>query len=214
MKNKNKIYILSLIIIAFIIPIALYSKLPDLMPIHWGISGEVDNYAPKAFAAFLPPFIMVSMWILMEFLPKIDPKKANYSKFMGSYRIMINFLITFFFILHIAVIISSLGYAIPINKVVPGLVGILFIIIGNYLPKSKSNFFYGIKTPWTLTSEESWRRTHRLGGKLFVLAGIVTLIGSIFFSGQVQFIILIISISIAGIAPIIASYFYAKNSSN
>lgn len=212
MKHKNKIYLLSLIIISFIIPVALYSKLPDLMPIHWGISGEVDNYAPKAFAAFLPPVIMIGMWLLMEFSPKIDPKKANYSKFMGSYRIMMNILITFFFLLHIAVIASSLGYDIPIDIVVPGLVGILFIVIGNYLPKSRSNFFYGIKTPWTLTSEESWRKTHRLGGKLFVLAGIVTIIGSLLFSGTVQFTLLMLSVAIVVIIPIIASYFYAKNS--
>ncbi|MBN1065062.1 MULTISPECIES: SdpI family protein [Clostridium] len=212
MKNKTSIYNIILITIAFLVSIVLYNKLPNEMPIHWNTAGEIDNYGPKLFAAFLPPLIMLFIWGGMLFTPKIDPKRKNYSKFNTSYTIITNVMVTFFFILHIVVIISSLGYNVPINKVIPFMVGLLFIVIGNYLPKSKSNFFFGIKTPWTLTNEDTWKKTHRLGGKLFVLSGLAIMISSLFFEGNIQFIILMISIFVAGIIPIIASYFYSKNS--
>ncbi|SFC51052.1 SdpI family protein [Clostridium uliginosum] len=211
MKKKSNIYNLTLIIIAFLISISLYNKLPDLMPMHWNISGEVNRYGSKLFAAFLPPVFMIVIWLGMLYSPKIDPKKANYSKFNESYTIISNALVTFFFVIHIVIIATSLSYNIPINKVIPFMVGILFIIIGNYLPKSKSNFFYGIKTPWTLTSEEVWKKTHRLGGKLFVFSGLIISVSSLLFKGNIQFIILLISVFIVGIIPIIASYFYSKN---
>lgn len=210
MKNKTKFYNLTLIITAFLISCLFYGKLPNEMPIHWNIGGEIDNYAPKIFAAFFPPIIMLFIWGGMLFTPKIDPKKDNYLQFNKTYTITTNVIVTFFFVLHIVTILASIGYNIPINKVIPFMVGVLFLIIGNYLPKSKSNFFFGIKTPWTLTNEDTWTKTHRLGGKLFVLSGLITIIGSLFFTGNIQFIILIFSIFIAGIVPIIASYIYSK----
>ncbi|AOR23788.1 SdpI family protein [Clostridium taeniosporum] len=212
MKNRTKIYNITLIITAFLISILLYSKLPNEMPMHWNAYGEIDNYGPKIFAAFLPPIIMIFIWGGMLFIPKIDPKKENYNKFNTSYTIITNIIVTFFFILHIVVIITSLGYDIPIYKIIPFIIGIIFILIGNYLPKSKSNFFFGIRTPWTLTNEDIWKKTHRLGGKLFVLSGLFITVSSLFFTGNIQFIILVTAILIASIIPIIASYFYySKN---
>lgn len=211
LKKKSDIYNVVLIVIAFLINIAVYSKLPDQIPTHWNVAGEIDGYSSKAFGAFMAPVIMLVVWLGMKFLPNIDPKKKNYEKFDSSYSIIICLLTSFFFVLHLLTITVSLGYDISINKVIPLIIGILFIILGNYMPKSKSNFFYGIKTPWTLTSDISWRKTHRLGGKLFVLAGIIVVISSIFLTGTVQVIIFVISTSIAALIPIVASYFYAKN---
>lgn len=211
LKKKSDIYNVVLIVIAFLINIAVYSKLPDQIPTHWNVAGEIDGYSSKAFGAFMAPVIMLVVWLGMKFLPNIDPKKKNYEKFDSSYSIIICLLTSFFFVLHLLTITVSLGYDISINKVIPLIIGILFIILGNYMPKSKSNFFYGIKTPWTLTSDISWRKTHRLGGKLFVIAGIIVVISSIFLTGTVQVIIFVISTSIAALIPIVASYFYAKN---
>lgn len=212
MKKKNNIYNITLIIVAFLVNIVLYNKLPDLMPMHWNIAGEINSYGPKILVAFLSPILMLVIWVAMLYSPKIDPKKDNYTKFDGSYTIITNALITFFFVIHIVIISISLGYNIAIDKVIPFMVGVLFVVMGNYLPKSKSNFFYGIKTPWTLTSEEVWKKTHRLGGKLFVISGLIIIVSSLLFKGNIQFIILLILIVIAGIIPTIASYFYAKNS--
>lgn len=211
LKKKSDIYNVVLIVIAFLINIVVYSKLPDQIPTHWNVAGEIDGYSSKAFGAFMAPVIMLVVWLGMKFLPNIDPKKKNYEKFDSSYSIIICLLTSFFFVLNLLTITVSLGYDISINKVIPLIIGILFVILGNYMPKSKSNFFYGIKTPWTLTSDVSWRKTHRLGGKLFVLAGIIVVISSIFLTGTVQVIIFVISTSIAALVPIVASYFYAKN---
>lgn len=211
LKKKSDIYNVVLIVIAFLINIVVYSKLPDQIPTHWNVAGEIDGYSSKAFGAFMAPVIMLVVWLGMKFLPNIDPKKKNYEKFDSSYSIIICLLTSFFFVLHLLTITVSLGYDISINKVMPLIIGILFIILGNYMPKSKRNFFYGIKTPWTLTSDVSWRKTHRLGGKLFVLAGIIVVISSIFLTGTVQVIIFVTSTSIATLVPIVASYFYAKN---
>lgn len=209
-KKKGDLYNLTLIIITVLITIFVYNKLPEQVPIHWSASGVADNYAPKIIGAFLPPVFMVATWLGMKYLPKIDPKKDNYEKFMDSYSMVTNMIVTFMFILQIVVIVASLGQDISINKVIPVAVGFLLIILGNYLPKSKSNFFYGIKTPWTLTSEVSWRKTHRLGGKLFVLAGVVSIISALLLPENIQNYMVLTVVLIAAFVPIIASYFYAK----
>ena len=211
MKKKSDIYNLTIITIGFLVSIILYNKLPDLIPMHWNIDGEINSYGPKILMAFLSPILMLLMWSSMLYFPKIDPKKDNYAKFEGSYTVITNVLVTFFFVIHIVTLSISLGYNIAMDKVIPFMLGILFVIIGKYLPKSKSNFFYGIKTPWTLTSDEVWEKTHRLGGKLFIIAGLIILVSSLLFKGNIEFIILLISILIASIIPVIASYFYAKN---
>lgn len=212
MKKKSNIYNTTLIIVSFLVSIVFYNKLPDLMPMHWNVAGEIDKYGPKILGAFLSPILMLVIWGAMLYFPKIDPKKDNYTKFDRSYTSIINAIVTFFFVIHIAILSISLGYNIPINKVIPFMVGVLFVIIGKDLPKSKSNFFYGIKTPWTLTSEEVWEKTHRLGGKLFVISGLIIMGSSLLLKGNIQFVILLILIFIVAIIPIIASYFYFKNS--
>lgn len=210
-KNKSDIYNVMVIGCTLLLTIILYNKLPSSVPTHWNIAGEIDGYSPKIFGAFMSPVIMIFTWCGMKFLPKIDPKKKNYEKFEKSYSLIVNTLITFFLVIHIITLLSALGYNVPVEKIIPSIVGVLFIVIGNYLPKLKSNFFYGIKTPWTLSSEVSWRKTHRLGGKLFVLAGIIMILSSLFLKDNIKLIIFLLAIFIASIVPIISSYFYAKN---
>ena len=210
-KKKSDIYNVIIIACSILLTIIVYNKLPDLVPIHWNTMGEIDKYSPKAFGAFMAPVIMILTWSGMKFLPKIDPRKKNYEKFDKSYSVIVSILLTFFLVIHAVTLLAALGYGISIEKIIPLIVGVLFIVIGNYLPKSKSNFFYGIKTPWTLSSEVSWRKTHRLGGKLFVVAGIVCILSSFLLNGNIKAVVFFIAIMIAAIVPIVASYFYAKN---
>lgn len=211
LKNKSNIYNLSLILISIIASIIVYKNLPDLMPMHWNIKGQVDSYGPKELMAFLSPIMMLGVWLGMLFLPRIDPRKDNYIKFEKSYTVIISTLITFFFVIHIVTLLISSGYNVPMHVVVPFMIGLLFMIIGYYLPKSKSNFFYGIKTPWTLSSDKVWDKTHKLGGKIFFVSGFLIAINSLLLKGSIQFINFIILIVIPTIIPIIASYFYSKN---
>ncbi|WP_027635252.1 SdpI family protein [Clostridium butyricum] len=210
-KKKSDIYNVIIIVCSILLTIIVYNKLPDLVPTHWNTMGEIDKYSPKAFGAFMAPVIMIFTWSGMKFLPKIDPRKKNYEKFDKSYSVIVSILLTFFLVIHAVTLLAALGYGISIEKIIPLIVGVLFIVIGNYLPKSKSNFFYGIKTLWTLSSEVSWRKTHRLGGKLFVVAGIVCILSSFLLNGNIKAVVFFIAIMIAAIVPIVASYFYAKN---
>lgn len=211
LNKKSDIYNLVLIVCAFLLTIVFYNKLPDSIPIHWNVSGEIDGYGSKIFGVFMAPVIMIFTWIVMKYFPKIDPKKNNYKKFEKSYSIIVNLLITFFLILHVVILLAAMGYEVSIDKIVPLIVGILFIVIGNYLPKSKRNYFYGIKTPWTLSSDVSWRKTHRLGGKLFIISGGTVILSSFFLEGKVKIVIVIAAIFVTVIVLLIGSYFYAKN---
>ena len=210
-KNKSNIYNLLIIIATFLLGILMYNKLPESIPIHWNFAGEVDGYGNKFIGTFMVPLIMIALWLAMIYLPKIDPKKENYNKFDKSYKLFQSILLTFFFIIQIIVVLSAMGYNISINRVMPIVLGVLMILIGNYIPKAKSNFFYGIKTPWTLSSEVSWKKTHRLGGKLFVLSGLISIVSQFIFNVNIAGVIFFVSTFIAAIVPTVASYFYAKN---
>lgn len=211
--KKNKWYVIILILLAFLLPIVVFSELPAQMPMHWGVNGKVDSYGSKGFAAFFPPVLMVVLWLMMTYLPKIDPKKANYIKFEKAYVIVVDAIITFLFVLHISVILISLGYNISVEKIVTFCISLLFIIVGNYLPKAKPNFFFGIRTPWTLSSESCWVKTHRLGGRVFVICGFVSLLTTLFLSNEVHFVVFFIILLIMVIAPMVMSYVYYKKSS-
>lgn len=210
-KNKSSVYNFLIIIAAFLVGILAYDKLPESIPMHWNFAGEIDGYGSKFIGVFMSPVIMLALWLGMMYLPKIDPKKENYKKFDKSYRVIQSILLIFFFIIQIMVIFSAMGYEVTVNKVMPIVMGILMVLIGNYLPKAKSNFFYGIKTPWTLSSEVSWKKTHRLGGKLFVLSGLISIVSQFIFNVNIAGVIFFVSTFIAAIVPTVASYFYAKN---
>ncbi|MFY9213796.1 MAG: SdpI family protein [Tissierellaceae bacterium] len=209
-KKKINIYSLILIVLVLTMTIIFYDKLPEEIPIHWNLKGEVDNYVSKPFGAFLSPLLMVAIWLGMKFLPNIDPRRHNYKKFESSYEIAIGVLVTFAFVLQMAIILSSLGYDISMDRIIMVMAGVMFVVIGNYLPKAKSNFFYGIKTPWTLSSEISWKKTHRLGGRLFVVSGLAIILSSLLFNETVRVVVMILTLLAVAIVPIWASYFYAK----
>lgn len=209
-KKKINIYSLILIVLVLTMTIIFYDKLPEEIPIHWNLKGEVDNYVSKPFGAFLSPLLMVAIWLGMKFLPNIDPRRHNYKKFESSYEIAIGVLVTFAFVLQMAIILSSLGYDISMDRIIMVMAGVMFVVIGNYLPKAKSNFFYGIKTPWTLSCEISWKKTHRLGGRLFVVSGLAIILSSLLFNETVRVVVMILTLLAVAIVPIWASYFYAK----
>lgn len=208
MKRKD-IYCILLIILSFIMAILTFNKIPEMIPIHWGINGEADNFVSKYFT-FLLPIIILILYLLFKFIPKIDPRKNNYEKYKKSYENIICAFISFLFALYICTLLIYLGYNIPITKITLIAVGVLFMIIGNYLPKSKSNFYFGIKTPWTLSNDTVWKKTHRLGGKLFTIGGLAIILTSIFLKNGLLFFSFIVITLIISIIPTIMSYVYFK----
>jgi uncharacterized membrane protein len=170
---KTEFIPLSLIIISTIASFYFYFNFPDQVAIHWNMSGQPDNWSSKGFAAFFFPFFILGLYLMLLFLPKVDPKKEKYKQFGKVYNIFKNIFILFMMSIYFLTSFNSLGYNVPIEIYMPVLSGILFIIIGNYMGKIKINWFLGIRTPWTLSSETVWNQTHRVGGKIFMLVGFI-----------------------------------------
>ena len=183
--------------------LAVCGKLPDEMPIHWNAAGEVDGYASKAVAVFGMPSFLALVNIICHFVTLADPKHNNTE---GKVRTLVFWLIPVIsIVMNTVCLLVGLGEEISVERIAPLLVGIIFLIIGNYMPKVKQNYTIGIKVPWALNSEENWRRTHRLGGWMFMLYGIAMMLSAVitaeFFFGMMLGIILV-----ATIVPMIYSY--------
>ena len=166
---------LNLVLMAamFIASAAVWSSAPDSIPVHWDITGQADRYGGKAEGLLMLPAVTVGLYLLLLFLPRLDPKRANYDKFAGVYRIIRTILVVFMAGLHAVVIASVLGAGIDVGMAVMVMAGLMIAVLGNYFGKLKQTWFVGIRTPWTLSSELSWRKTHQLGGKLFVGFGLL-----------------------------------------
>ncbi len=166
-----------LLVIFWGISASFYPSLPDQVPTHWNIYGEVDGYSHKAVAAFIMPLFPLAIYLLMTFIPKIDPKRDNYQKFEGIYEIIKMAVVILIACVTFISLLAAKGYNIKINLIMRIIVPIFFIILGNYMGKIRFNYFTGIKIPWTLASEEVWNKTHRFAGKAMMLGGIIALLG-------------------------------------
>lgn len=165
-------YPVLLLAIALGVSVALYQRLPERMPVHWNAAGEVDGYGSRAMGAFLMPTVMLGIMVLVPVLPRIDPRQANYEKFKPTYYFVMNLVLTFMFATHFVMLAAALGSRIPVGRVIPFGVGVLLAVLGNVLPRARSNWTFGIRTPWTLSSDRVWERTHRVGGYLMVAGGV------------------------------------------
>jgi len=180
--------------------------MPEQVPMHWNINGEVDNYGSKLFGTFFLPVLNAFIYAMFLVLPKIDPKKANYMKFVSSYQI-IRYAFHFFMAFMFGLVASaSLGYPVNIGKWIPIGVAVLFIAMGNTMGRVRFNYFVGFRFPWTLANEEVWRKTHQIGSKAMVAGGIFSLIGVILTEGNMSFTLLMIGIILPMVLVTVYSY--------
>jgi uncharacterized membrane protein len=196
---------LSLLFIAlsFAFAAVMYPSLPELIPTHWDAAGDVDAYTPKPWGAFLLPAIAWLVFVLMKLIPVISPKGFRTDHFMEVVRLFQVVLVAFMAVLTVMTLLYAAGYEIDMPRFLSAAMGVLFVILGNYLGKVRKNFFIGVRTPWTLASDEVWVRTHRLAAWLFTLAGIATLMSALYLQGlQVA----VASALIAGFVPVIYSF--------
>ncbi|UZJ78406.1 SdpI family protein [Fictibacillus sp. KU28468] len=208
---KKHVFPVLLILATAALWLVFYSKLPAELPIHWNAKGEINGYSSKLGAMLTNLGIMILMYLLIQFLPKIDPKKENYKSFSRSYSMINSSLFIFFFLINLMVILIGLGYELPMNSFMPLILGGLFIVLGNYMQQVKPNYFVGIKTPWTLADENVWRQTHRFSSKVFVAAGIIVLL-SLFAPSDWRDYIILPSLLGAAILSVGSSYyFFRKN---
>ena len=198
-----------IILLSFFIGIVSYSYMPDMMPMHWNAQGEIDGYMGKLWGLFMSPMISLGLFALFLVIPKLDPRRSNLESFKEYYQGIILVIVGFLFYVYILTILSAIGYKFNMVQAMSISFAVLFYYIGIVLKKTKSNFFVGIKTPWTLSDEKVWEKTHDLGGKLFKISGIIAFFGALF--KEVAIFLMIIPIIVASIFIYIYSYLeYAK----
>ncbi len=203
---SKKLFLLPLL--SLLISAVVYPNLPEQIPIHFSFDGTPDNYGGRAFI-FVVPLISLICTIMAEILPRMDPKQPSYDRFPKTYGIMHFCINVLFLAVTIALSIYSLGYEFNTGYIISAAVGILISVVGNYMPKMKQNFFTGIKTPWTVMDEENWNKTHRLGGKLWLVGGLVFIILP-FLPESLASILIAVDLIILVIIPYAYSYLLYK----
>ena len=203
MKNERQTTLLTSLVC--LLPIlagaALYSRLPETMATHWDLQGQPNGWSSRAFAVFGLPGILLAFNLLVPFMLRADPKRANMS---GALVTVTRWIIPVVSLLCSGTTLGyGLGYDVRVERVLPVLLGLLFIVVGNYLPKTKQSYTMGIKLPWTLASEENWNRTHRLAGFLWVLGGVFFVVMS--FVGW-SLAALLIPLALMTLVPTVYSY--------
>ena len=173
MKSYKKVISLSLIVtlLPILVGLLLWNRLPEQLPNHWNINGQIDGWMPKAYSVFLLPCLLALGQLVLSFVTFADPKRRNIHRKPLLVVLWIIPVLSFF--LNSAIYLVALGVRCDVPALILTLIGVLFIFIGNYLPKLRQNYTVGIKLPWTLADEDNWARTHRLGGKLFVACGLL-----------------------------------------
>jgi uncharacterized membrane protein len=154
------------------------------------MDGQPDDWSSRAFGAWITPVLLVGVWALFRVLPAIDPRGTNYAKFGGAFEAIIDSLMLFLLGMHIVLLRAGLGHPVQMERIVPFGVGVLLIVIGNLLPRARPNWFVGIRTPWTLSSDRVWEKTHRLGGRLFVAGGFLIAIAALFWVERAQVVLI------------------------
>ena len=201
-KKNLKILIITSLMTLLPIPVGamLWDKLPEQMPIHWNMSGEVDDWCGKLFAVLGMPLILLAVQAFAVLAMSLDPKKKNHS---GKILLIAYWCVPMLSNVMSAIIyMVALGKEVSVAAVISVFVGLIITVIGNYLPKCKQNYTVGIKIPWTLHSEENWNKTHRIAGWIWVVCGFIIAV-----SGCLGFLWIILPIAlIMVIVPVIYSY--------
>jgi len=197
---------ITLIAIAVIAGVVLWAQLPEQMASHWNINDQVDGTMPKFWGVFLMPLITLGMMALFLIIPNIDPLKANIAQFRETFNVFIVLIIAFMLYIHGLTLAWSLGFTnFKMSAAMLPFMGVLFIAIGVMLRKARRNFFIGIRTPWTLSSDSVWDKTHQLGATLFMVSGALAIIGGLL-GGMAAFWFLFVPLMGSTIFLVIYSY--------
>lgn len=199
-KNLKLIIITTVIsLLPMAVGLILWDKLPDTIATHFGLNGEADGWSSKATAVFFIPLFITALHLVCAFATSLDPKNKNIDG--KPFTLVLWITPTLSVLVCTLTYLIALGYNVSMNIVMPLFMSVLFIIIGNYLPKCKPNYTIGIKIMWTLNDEENWNKTHRFAGKLWVVCGIVTGVVSLFIPW-----FFFVTIAVMVFAPFIYSY--------
>jgi uncharacterized membrane protein len=174
------IAILAVVLASFAVGLYFYPQMPEDMAAHWNVGNHVDGYMPRFWGVFLMPIISAGMFLLFMMIPAIDPMKRNIAKFRKYYDRFVFILLAFLLYIYLLTVFWNVGGRFSMIQLMAPAFGILFYYAGVLTENAKTNWFVGIRTPWTLSSRKVWEKTHKLGGKLFKIAGMMAILGTFF----------------------------------
>jgi uncharacterized membrane protein len=203
--RKSNIIISAMILISFVVGIYFYPQMPDKIASHWNAQGQVDGYMSKFWGMFLIPIVSIGLFLLFILIPRIDPLKENIEKFRKYFDGFIVIVFLFLLYIYFLTILWNIGMRFDMGQAIAPAMGLLFYFVGVLVENSKRNWFIGIRTPWTLSSEIVWDKTHKIGGKLFKLAGVIAFIGA--FTKEYAIILIIGPIVLVSVYTVVYSYF-------
>jgi len=202
---KTEWFSLSLILLSLILAAYFYQNFPAVVPTHWGINGEANGFSGPLVAAILVPLMMIALYVIFLVMPYIDPRKDQYENFASIYHNFKDLIIAFLFALYLLTGLSGLGYKVDISFYLPIMVGVLFIVIGLLMRKVKMNWFVGVRTPWTMSSEAVWEKTNKFSSWVFGVSGLV-MAATVLVGAQIKIILFVVSIAFMVFALPIYSY--------
>ncbi|HYO42613.1 MAG TPA: SdpI family protein [Candidatus Limnocylindrales bacterium] len=207
--NLRRFYLISGIALTAMLGVSAWGLAqvgPDAtVPTHWNIQGEVDGYGSAWFAFLMIPAVTAGIVGLMALIPRIEPRRENLRRSAAAYRTLAITLVLLMTVIHLVVVIGGIGVDVPVGFIIGMGIGVLFLVTGNVLTTVRSNFMFGVRTPWTLSSERSWDRTHRLVGRLFVVTGITMIVLAL--TGILWLVMGVMLVMIA--VTLVAGYWYS-----
>jgi len=204
LKKPAIIILLTIVLLSFIIGIYFYQSMPEVMASHWNMNGLVDGYTSKAVALFIMPVISIIIFAIYLVIPALEPLKKNLDKFQRYFDCFIIIILLFLLYLYILTILWNLGILFNMNRFIAPAFAAIFFYAGVLISKTKRNWFIGIRTPWTLSSDSVWNKTHKLGGALFKICGLFALLGVIFYKAAI--FLILVPVLLSTIIVIVYSY--------
>ncbi len=192
-----------LIVVSVALSLFFYDRIPDPVPTHFDMNGRANGFTPKPFGAFIGPLLIAVLTVVLEVLPRISPRGYRMQSFRRTYEIIFSAIIALVFFVSAVALSQAIGMSVRVDRLMLIAIALLLLLLGNFMGKLTRNFFIGIRTPWTLASEEVWFRTHRLGGWLFVAAALVLFAGAFLDAGPPLILIVVIAV---GVWLIVYSY--------
>ena len=205
-KKRWKMMILTslVLLVPVVVGLLLWNQLPEQLPSHWDINGNVDGWSEKTVAVFGFPGLLLGLHWICALAASTDPKQSRYH--IKSVVLILWLCPVLGLVLSTLMYSSALNLSLKIEVIMPLLMGLLFLVVGNLLPKCPQTYTVGIRLPWTLASEENWNKTHRFGGKIWVIGGLFIMATA--FLGM--FWILLVVLAVMAAAPTIYSYCYYR----
>jgi len=210
--TKSQLAIIAIIVMSFALSIYFYPQLPDKMATHWNAKGEVDDHMGKEVGAFIMPVVMTVTVLIFLVILRIDPLKKNIEKFKSYYYGFIIAMCLFLFGIHWWMMLWNIGVKVSVNRVMPAAIGALYFFIGYIMKNFKRNWFMGIRTPWTLSNEVVWKRTHEVSGRLFMASSVIAMCG-VFFP-EYSLLLILVPILATAVFALVYSYVVYKKVSN